>query len=101
MRKSFLFVFILVFLSGCMRTVYTVVRSDPPDSSLEIAVPGSGWNPVGQTPKSVRFTADKLNQQQQQALIRVSKPGFYNEEKSFPFDSLPPEIEIKLQKVED
>jgi hypothetical protein len=89
---------VLLFCScSCAKTVYTVVRSEPPDASLEVAVPGSGWTPVGQTPKSVRFTAPY--NAEQQALIRLSKPGYYNEEKSFHFDTLPPEIELHLRKV--
>ncbi len=90
-----------IFLSvGCHKTVYTTINSEPPDASLEVATPGSGWNPVGQTPKVVKFTAPFLNSERQQALIRVMKPGYYNEEKSFKFEALPTELKVKLKKVE-
>lgn len=99
--KKLLLLLILVGLIGCTKSVYTLVRSEPPDASLEIAVPNSGgWRPVGQTPKTVRFRAPAINPALQRALIRVSKPGYYNEEKVYQFNDLPPEIEIRLRKVE-
>jgi len=74
------------------------VSTEPPDAFLEVNVSDSGkpWVYLGRAPKDARFwrTDPKLKF----CLIRASKPGYYSEEKSFPFESLPAEIHIQLRK---
>lgn len=89
----------LIGAQGCATTVFTVVRTEPPDASVQVTVPHAPWNLAGQSPISVRFTA--ASAAQQMALIRVSKAGYYTEEKMIPFSSLPAEVEIRLRRVEE
>lgn len=76
----------------------TRVSTEPPDAFLEVNVSDSSkpWVYLGRAPKDARIW--RTDPKHKFCLIRASKPGYYSEEKSFPFESLPAEIRIQLRK---
>ena len=79
--------------SGAM----TNVSTDPPDALLELKVSDSGqeWSYLGRAPQPALFA--HRDPKLKSCLIRASKPGYATQERSFPFESLPPEVHIVLQ----
>ena len=76
----------------------TKVSTEPADAFLEVNVSDSGnsWVFLGRAPKEARFR--RSDPKHKFCLIRTSKPGYATEETSYPFESLPKEVHIKLRK---
>ena len=76
----------------------TQVSTDPADAFVEVNISDSGlpWNYIGRAPKEADFRRSDTNYKF--CVFRVSKPGYSTEEKSFSFESLPPEVHIVLQQ---
>ena len=76
----------------------TNISTDPPDALLELKVSdsGKGWVYLGRAPKPARFAHS--DPKLKSCLIRASKPGYVTEERTFPFESLPPQVHIALQE---
>jgi len=87
----------LLLPASFAREATTRVSTDPPDALVELNVSdsGQGWIYLGRAPATARFwrTDPKLKS----CLIRAGKPGYATEERSFPFESLPPEVHIPLR----
>lgn len=85
------------------REVFTTVNTEPPHASLEVNISGSGvpWNFIGHTPMVARFWRNPRNPSHRLCLIRVSKPGYYPVEKTYPFETIPAEVNIVLRRVEE
>ena len=76
----------------------TSISTDPPDALLEMKVSdsGKGWVYLGRAPKPARFAHSDPNPKS--CLIRASKPGYVTEERTFPSESLPPQVRISLRE---
>jgi len=81
----------------------TVVTTQPQGATVETSVTnaGIGWNLVGLSPISVKWTRNPADPSagEKQCMVRVSKPGYYNCEKIIPFESMPAELTLSLEKV--
>lgn len=96
-------------LGGCetpmamQGSAMTVVTTAPQGATVETSVTnaGIGWNLVGISPISAKWTRDPMDPAgaEKKCMVRVSKPGYYNCEKIIPFESMPAELTLPLEKV--
>jgi len=86
------------YLAPTIHAAAAKITTDPPDAFLEVNVSDSGkkWAYIGRAPGNASFWRTKPKVKY--CLIRASKPGYYTEEKSFSFESLPSQVHIELRK---
>ena len=81
----------------------SVVTTQPQGATVETSVTnaGIGWNLAGLSPISVKWTRNPEDPAvgDKQCMVRVSKPGYYNSEKIIPFETMPAELTLPLEKV--
>lgn len=89
-------------LQGPQR-VFTNINTEPSNATLEVNAnwAGTAWRSIGNTPGVAMFWRSPGDSSVKLCRIRVSKTGYYPAEKKYPFESLPAEVNIVLQKVEE